>query len=375
MEYRTMEKLGIAPSLLGFGCMRFPMTADGKIDEKKAEEMIDLAMESGVTYYDTAFPYHNGDSEPFMGRVLKKYDRDRFYLATKLPMWQIASRDDAEKIFEDQRKRLQTDYVDFYLLHALDQKSFEKVIELDILSYCEQLKAEGKIRFLGFSFHDEYEVFEKILKYHKWDFCQIQYNYLDRKIQAGDKGYALAEKMGVPMIVMEPVKGGRLAALPREIEKPLRDVNPGASNASFALRWVASHPNVKVILSGMSTRDQVEENLKTFQEPCPLSQEETKAVEQAAEIVQSRTQNGCTGCEYCMPCPFGVNIPGNFRIWNNYFVYQDEKKSQEAYRKLKAEQRADQCKECGKCEAACPQNLSIRADLKRVTKDLKCLEE
>ena len=202
MEYRSMEKLGISPSMLGFGCMRFPKTADGNIDEKEAERMLDRAISAGVTYIDTAYPYHNGDSEPFVGRVLKKYDRESFYLATKLPVWKADTLEDAKQIFEEQMARLQVDYVDFYLLHALSKERWDKLLEIGILDYCEELKKQGKIKYLGFSFHDSYEVFEEILTYRAWDFCQIQYNYMDTEHQAGDKGYALAEKLGVKNLIL-----------------------------------------------------------------------------------------------------------------------------------------------------------------------------
>lgn len=211
MEKRKMEKLGIETSLLGFGCMRFPTTPEGGIEEKEAERMLDRAISAGVNYIDTAYPYHDGESEPFVGRALKKYDRSSFYLATKLPMWAVNSLDDAKRIFAEQLERLQVEYVDFYLLHALDKSKWDKAKELGIVEYCENLKKEGKIRYLGFSFHDSYDVFEEIITARAWDFCQIQYNYMDTQEQAGDKGYALSEKLGVPMVIMEPIKGGSLA--------------------------------------------------------------------------------------------------------------------------------------------------------------------
>ena len=208
MEYRIFDKLNVSPSLLGFGCMRFPLNKDGTINEIEAEKMIDAAINNGVTYIDTAYPYHNGDSEPFVGRVLKKYKRESFYLATKLPIWEVKSQEDAKRIFDEQLKRLDVDYVDFYLLHALDKEKWGKVLEYDIVSLCEQLKKEGKIKYLGFSFHDRYDVFKEILEYRDWDFCQLQLNYMDMDIQAGMKGHNLAKEKGVPIVVMEPIKGG-----------------------------------------------------------------------------------------------------------------------------------------------------------------------
>ena len=199
-------------------------------------------------YIDTAFPYHHGDSEPFVGRVLKKYDRSSYYLTTKLPLWDIKTLDDAKEMFEKQLQRLGADYVDFYLLHALDKEKWDKARKLGIVSYCEELKAQGRIRNFGFSFHDEYEVFEEILTYRKWDFCQIQYNYVDTHVQTGDRGYALAERLGIPMVIMEPIKGGSLSQLPQDLAARLKEADPQRSISSWALRWVASKPNVKVVL-------------------------------------------------------------------------------------------------------------------------------
>ena len=370
MEYRQLEKLGISPSLLGFGCMRFPKTADGKIDEKEAEKMIDHAIASGVTYIDTAYPYHNGDSEPFVGSVLKKYPRDSFYLATKLPIWELNTKEDVKRIFDSQLARLDVDYVDFYLLHALDKTKWQKVLDLDIIPFVEEMKAQGKIRYIGFSFHDDYEVFEQILTYRAWDFCQIQYNYMDRDIQAGDKGYALTEKLGVPLVIMEPIKGGSLAVLPEDIDAMFKAEDPKSSTASWALRWVASHPNVKVILSGMSTYDQVLDNLATFnRDDIVLNEKEQAVVDQVTASIKARVKNGCTGCAYCMPCPFGINIPKNFSIWNTEAMYGNTQKAKQAYADLK-EAQASLCKKCGKCETMCPQSLPIREDLARVAKDL-----
>lgn len=365
-----MEKLGVSPSMLGFGCMRFPKTADGAIDEREAERMLDRALEAGVTYIDTAYPYHNGDSEPFVGRVLKKYDRKSFYLATKLPVWKADTLQDAKQIFKEQLERLQTDYVDFYLLHALSKERWDRLLSLGILDYCEELKKQGKIRFLGFSFHDSYEVFEEILTYREWDFCQIQYNYMDTEHQAGDRGYALAEKLGVPMVVMEPVKGGSLAVLPEDIAAMYKEADADASVSSWALRWVGTHPNVKVILSGMSTYEQVEDNLKTFGSFKPLDEKEQELVARVADTIRSRMKNGCTGCRYCMPCPFGVDIPKNFALWNEEAMYGNFAAMKEKYeRELPEGARADRCQKCGACERECPQAIQIRKDLVRVTAD------
>lgn len=372
MEKRKLEKLGIETSLLGFGCMRFPVTAEGKIDEPEAEKMMDRAIAAGVNYIDTAYPYHGGESEPFVGRVLKKYDRSSLYLATKLPCWKVNALEDVESIFQEQLDRLQTDYIDFYLLHALDKERFRKMVEIGCIEKLEQLKAEGKIRYLGFSFHDDYETFEKILCHRDWDFCQIQLNYMDADQQAGLKGYKLTEEKNVPMVVMEPIKGGSLAAFAEDITGMFRGLDAEASVASFALRWVGSLPNVKVILSGMSAMDQVEDNLKTFENFKPLSEKESRTIDEIVKLINSRVQNGCTACRYCMPCPAGVDIPGNFRVWNTYHMYQNYKMVKRSWENgLGEEKQAKNCVKCGKCEQACPQKLHIREDLEKVQADLE----
>lgn len=371
MERRKWEKLGIETSLLGFGCMRFPTMPDGKIDEARAEKMLDQAIASGVNYIDTAYPYHNGESEPFVGKVLSRYDRNSFYLASKLPLWAVNTLEDAKRIFEDQLKRLRTDHIDFYLLHAVNQEKWNAMKELGVVDYCEQLQKEGKIRYYGFSFHDSYEVFEEVIRYRDWDFCQIQYNYMDTQEQAGDKGYALAESLGIPLVIMEPVKGGSLANFSEDINERFHKMDSDGSIASWALRWVGSHKNVKVVLSGMSTEEQVEDNLKTFAHFRPLSGKEESVIAGIVEELTARVQNGCTGCRYCMPCPAGVNIPGNFAVWNKYHMYGTYEHVKNAWENgLKEEEKAKNCIKCGKCEALCPQKLSIRSDLERVQEDL-----
>lgn len=372
MEYREMEKLGIRTSLLGFGCMRFPTNADGSINENEALAMIDKAYQAGVTYFDTAYPYHGGKSEEVTGKALARYARDSYYLATKLPIWEVKSVADAERIFQEQLKRLQKDYVDFYLMHALDAGSWKTVKELDLLGYCEKLRAEGKLKYLGFSFHDGYEVFEEILTAYPWDFCQIQLNYMDRDTQATLKGVELAKKLGIPMIIMEPIKGGSLAQLPYDgIDELFKKARPEASTSSWALRYVASFDNINVVLSGMSTMEQVEDNLQTFAHFAPLSKAEQDIVEQVADALRGRVQNGCTGCRYCMPCPAGVNIPKCFSIWNHYHIYENINETKWNWtQNIEASQKALNCVKCGKCEQACPQHIAIREDLARLQEEL-----
>ncbi|MDY0287597.1 MAG: aldo/keto reductase [Sphaerochaeta sp.] len=371
METRTFEETGITTSLLGFGAMRLPLTQEGTIDEGKAEEMMDLAIRNGVNYIDTAYPYHGGKSEAFVGKVLKKYPRKSFFLATKLPCWQVQSLDDAKRIFAEQLIRLEMNHVDFYLLHSIDGESYDRMVSLGILPFLEQLKSEGKIRQIGFSFHGIYEDFERIITSNGWDFCQIQYNYLDTEEQAGTKGYLLSEKLGIPVIVMEPVKGGALASLPPDLQHHLNDLDAKATPASFAMRWVGSHPYVKVILSGMSTIEQVSDNLRTFAGFEKLEEKEYVVLDEIGDTMRGRVGNGCTGCKYCMPCPFGVDIPGNFALWNRYRMFQNYDMVKTEWEKEdKNGIRPPVCTECGQCVPLCPQNIDIPEDLKRMQAEL-----
>ena len=371
MEKRRFDKLGIDVSLLGFGCMRFPVRKDGKIDRPEAEKMLDKAIAAGVNYIDTAYPYHDGESELFVGEALKKYPRDSFYLATKLPVWFVNTIEDVDRLLNEQLGKLRTDHVDFYLMHAMNKGSWAKMKEIGCVERLKEFKAQGKIRYLGFSFHDDYDTFVDIINYTDWDFCQIQLNYMDTEDQAGMKGYKLAEEKGIPLTIMEPVKGGSLAKVSDDIMGVFESVRPGKSAASFALRFVASLPNILTVLSGMTTMEQVDDNLDTFTNFEPMTEDEYKAVDKVKEIINSRIQNGCTGCRYCMPCPFGVDIPANFSVWNRYHMYRDYGAVKWQWEDLVKEGKsADNCKQCGKCESACPQHLSIREDLKKVAKDI-----
>ncbi len=370
MEKRKMENLGIETSLLGFGCMRFPVNADGSINEELAEEMLDKAIANGVNYIDTAYPYHGGKSEPFVGKALAKYDRSSYYLATKLPVWDVHSLEDVDRIFNEQLTRLRTDYVDFYLLHAMGRDRFHEMRDMGVISKLEEMKAAGKIKYLGFSFHDSYDAFEEMINYKDWDFCQIQLNYMDTEEQAGLKGYQLATDKGIPVVIMEPIKGGSLASFADDITARFRAMDPNASTASFALRFVGSLPGVKVILSGMSNMEQVDDNLNTFIDFKPLSDAEEKEIMDIVSLLRSRVQNGCTGCRYCMPCPAGVDIPGCFQAWNTYHMYQMYDAAKWKWETdLGDKKQAKNCIKCGKCEAACPQKISIREDLEKVQKD------
>ncbi len=295
MKYRTMRFADGEDrvSLLGFGCMRFP-GEEGHADEGLAEKMLDRAIESGLNYIDTAWSCFNGDSESFVGRALKKYPRDRFFLGAKLPLKEAPDPKQARTVFKNQLKYFHVKYIDYYLFDVADREGWNNLVKSGIISWAEGQKAEGSIRHLGFSFHGGYELFREIITYRQWDFCQFQYNYMDRHGLAGDRGYTLAEKMGIPLIVMNPVKGGMLAELPEEAGRYFKEADPETSEASWALRWAGSHPNVKVILSGMSTPDEVEDNLNTFRSFRPLSQEEEAVVEKTAAALELFWQEAAT---------------------------------------------------------------------------------
>lgn len=372
MEYRDLKN-GYKASLLGYGCMRFPVKEDGKtVDEKKTEELLLKAYNSGVTYFDTAYPYHDGQSETVVGNIMSKLDRSTYYLATKLPVWFVHSIEDAEKIFAEQLKRLKTDYIDFYLLHAMNRDKYDEMKKLGVVDLLAEYKAQGKIKNYGFSFHDGYEAFEHIITDREWDFCQIQFNYVDKDTQATMKGYELAKKLNVPLVIMEPVKGGSLASIPADVIAPMEKFRKDMSPAAWALSWVASFDNVKVILSGMTTMPQLEDNLKTFSSFKTLSQAEMDAMEEVHKEIDSRVKNGCTGCRYCMPCPMGINIPGNFAMWNNYAKYQNLNEATWRWTSTPAAEKPYACVECGKCESLCPQGIHIREDLKKVS---ACFDE
>ena len=360
MDYREMA--GNRVSLLGYGCMRFPTDDAGNIDEARAEALLLRAYEAGINYFDTAWPYHSGKSEPFVGKVMSKLPRDSFYLATKLPIWAIDSLDKAREIFDTQLEHLHSEYVDYYLLHALDEEKWEKCLKLGIVDFLVEQKRLGRIRKL----HAPYAVFKRIIDHRRWDFCQIQLNYMDTEHQAGLQGLAYAEAKGIPCVIMEPVKGGTLASLPEYASAPLKAAAPQSSIASWAFRYLAGFDNVRVILSGMSSEEQLEDNLGTFSPYIPLSDHEKVALDEAIAALKSRPNNGCTRCKYCMPCASGVEIPRIFSIWNEYQRYQNDAMAAKDYKDIPPFGRAQCCIRCGKCEAACPQKIKIRDELKAI---------
>ena len=370
MRYRELGKTGLRVSEIGLGGEWLE-----RHNTEEVKEVIEVCEKQGINILDCWMSEPNVRSN--IGLALKG-KREKWIIQGHIgSIWEdgqyVRTRELAKvkPAFEDLLARMQTDYIDFYLMHAMGRDSFRKMAELGVVEYLEQLKAEGRIRYLGFSFHDSYEAFEEILCYRDWDFCQIQLNYMDTDSQAGMRGYRLTEERNVPLVIMEPVKGGSLAAFAEDITGRFRALDPEASAASYALRWVGSLPNVKVILSGMSTMGQVEDNLKTFSTFRPLSDEEANTIDEIVALIRSRVQNGCTACRYCMPCPAGVDIPGNFRVWNTYHMYQNYNMVKNNWENgLGDEKQAKNCVKCGKCEKACPQKLHIREDLEKVQADM-----
>ncbi len=371
MKYREKGKIPAKTSLLGFGCMRFPVTEDGKINRPETMKMLDYAYEHGVNYIDTAYPYHNFESEVVVGQWVVTKPRDSFYLVTKSPTWMCKDIADFDRILDEQLTKLQTSYVDFYLLHALSRERWEHIQEMNLIPHLKSVLESGKVRRIGFSFHDDYEVFEEILNAYDWDFCQIQFNYMDTDIQAGLRGYELAKSKNIPMTIMEPVKGGMLANVPEEIKAEFRRVHPDWSDASWALRWVGDHDNVQTVLSGMSTLEQVIDNVKTFSEIEPLNAEELNTIEQARQLFQARIQVPCTGCRYCMPCPFGLDIPKNFRLLNTAHVYNVQAAQKAGYDAMEITEKASHCQKCGACKTKCPQHIDIPNQMNKVVQEFE----
>ena len=371
MEKRKWQKNNVETSLLGFGAMRLK-TIDGQIDEEKGFALFDKAYYSGVNYFDTARVYTSGLNEGFVGKALKRYPRESFYLATKCSFMAIQTKEEFEGIIDKQLESLQVDYIDFYLMHALNKDRLKQIKEWDMMKTIVKWKEEGKIRHIGFSFHDDYDTFIEILDYFDWEFCQIQLNYVDQHLQQGIKGYYELEKRGIPAVIMEPVKGGKLAKFCDDVEKVFKDYDEEASIASWALRWVGSLPGVKVILSGMNEMEQVEDNLKTFENFKSLTVEEYEIIERAIETLKSREKVGCTKCEYCMPCPKGVNIPRNFSIYNDYAMYNDKNSLNWSIGELeKAGKGPSACVACGLCVKKCPQGINIPQVLKELKAEIE----
>ena len=375
MNYRTNQKNGDELSILGFGCMRLPVKA-GIIDEARAIKMIRDSIEKGVNYFDTAYIYHGGQSESLLGKALQDGYRPRVKIATKLPPYMVKKLNNAKKIMLTQLEKLHTDYIDYYLLHMLTDKAmYDKMASLGVMEWLEELKAKGTIRNIGFSFHGSRRDFEMIVKAYPWDFCQIQYNYLDENNQATVSGLKLAHSLGIPVIVMEPLRGGKLVNnLPGDVLKTFKSFHPEWTPAEWGLRWIWNHKEVNVVLSGMSIEDQVNENIRIASDAASdsLSEDELKVFGEVKSIMNEKIKVPCTGCGYCMPCPCGVDIPGCFSNYNDKFLL-GEKLNRWKYAQTlgvlsEKPAFASKCIECGKCEPHCPQNIEIRKELKSVAR-------
>ncbi|MGJ8454480.1 aldo/keto reductase [Pseudothermotoga sp. U03pept] len=372
MQYRKFGKTQISTSVLGFGAMRLPVmnNDDSQIDEEMAVEMIRYSIDHGVNYVDTAYPYHRGMSEVLVGKALKDGYRDNVFLATKSPVWHVEKHEDFERFLDEQLEKLQTDHIDMYLMHALNKERWEKIKSLKFFDFFDKAKTSGKVRFAGFSFHDSYPTFKKIVdEYNEWDFCQIQLNYMDINYQAGLRGLEYASSKGLAVVIMEPLKGGKLAKLPDRAMKILSKNEKNWSAVEWSFRWLSHFPQVSVILSGMSTFEQVKENIEIADRMTPnnLSKTDLELIEQLRTSLESFAVINCTECGYCMPCPHGVNIPGNFRLYNETIMFENLQLMKGEYNWYKSQRMsANFCTECGQCLSKCPQKLQIPDLLKKV---------
>lgn len=366
MQYRTFGKLDWKVSALGFGAMRLP-TVDGKagnIDQAKVDAMIHRAIEAGVNYFDTAYVYHEQQSEVALGKSLAGGLRDKVRVATKSPVWLINEPGDFDRLLDVQLKRLQTDHIDFYLLHALNRSSWiDRVLKHDVIKHAAAAKADGRIRQLGFSFHDNLETFKTIVDhYDKWDFCQIQYNYMDSTVQAGTEGLKYAAAKGLGVVIMEPLLGGKLA-LDLPATRPLwQSASHTATPADWALQWLWNQPEVSVVLSGMSTLEQVEQNIASASASGvgTLTAADLALVDKVRAVINSLSPIPCTRCEYCLPCPNGVNIPRNFDAYNKALLYDALADSRNEYKYwISDKEKAELCIQCDECLSKCPQQIPI----------------
>ncbi|MBQ7175064.1 MAG: aldo/keto reductase [Lachnospiraceae bacterium] len=374
MKYRK-DRYGTEISQLGYGCMRFTRKGAG-IDYEKAEKELLLAYEKGVNYFDTAYIYPG--SEECLGRILaENHIRDKVYIATKLPQYLMHSERAIEKTFREELSRLRTDYIDFYLMHMFtDVLEWDNLKKLGIEDWIRARKEEGSIRRIGFSFHGNTETFLEILHAYDWDFCQIQYNYLDETSQAGRRGLEAAAELGIPVIIMEPLRGGKLVNLPDKALTELKASGTGYTPAELGLRWLWNQPGVTCVLSGMNSTEMVEENIRVASDAAPglLTDEDLALVSRIRDIIREREKVGCTGCRYCMPCPKGVDIPGIFHYYNLMYLEKKGPVRMEYARNAGLSREpgfADRCVGCGKCESHCPQHLPIREKLKEADADLR----
>lgn len=367
MQYRKLGRSKDEISALGFGCMRFPLNEAGKIDRKRTRQMLRSAIDQGLNYIDTAWPYHGEESEEAVGEILKDGYREKVYLATKMPSWLIQSQEDMEKYLKLQLERLQTDHIDYYLVHNLNQTYWSNLKGLDVGKFLDEQLKKGTIRYAGFSFHDALPLFKEIVDAYDWTFCQIQYNFLNETYQAGREGLHYAYQKGLGVIVMEPLMGGKLTQkIPQDIEALWAQAEIQRSPAAWGLKWLWDQEEVGIILSGMSDETQVNENIKLAKESVPghLKDSERALIRQVAQKYFEKIQYGCTECGYCMPCPQNVAIPSMIALYNDIFLY--EEKNQNRYDTFSNQGKgAKACVACRQCEGKCPQHLPIVAALKK----------
>jgi predicted aldo/keto reductase-like oxidoreductase len=381
MRYIRFGQLDWQVSALGFGAMRLPIIDDdpARIDEPEAIRMIRHAIDQGVNYVDTAYPYHRETSEPLVARALHDGYRERVRVATKMPCWLVKEYGDFDRYLNEQLERLEIPKIDFYLLHGLGEQRWSEMRDLKVLDWAEGAMADGRIGHLGFSFHDQVEAFEKIVDgYDNWTFCQIQYNYMDEEHQAGTRGLKYAADRGLAVVVMEPVRGGQLAKnLPSQVMDLWNSAPIQRSPAEWALRWVWDRPEVTVVLSGMSTMEQVVENLATAADSGPgrLTADELVLIERVRDTFRGLAPIPCTDCQYCLPCPNGVSIPRILAIYNEVMTYQDPGRGRWFYSNIPEGERADACIACGDCEQVCPQHITIIEWLEKAHELLKPVEE
>jgi len=381
MLYRKMPKNGDELSILGFGCMRLAVKEDGTIDEERATKQLHYAIDKGVNYVDTAWPYHMGASEPFLGRALANGYREKVKIATKLPSYLIESREDMDKFLNAQLQKLQTDHIDYYMVHGIVGESWDKMVAFDIIDFFDKAKADGRIINAGFSFHGSADDFKRIVDSYNWDFCQIQYNFLDEKYQAGTEGLEYAASKGLGVIIMEPLRGGNLTKnVPKAVKIIWDEAPTKRSPAEWAFRWIWDHPEVTVILSGMNEEIHVEENLRIAEQAYTnsLTKEELNLVKRVESKYRELMKVSCTGCRYCMPCPAGVNIPLCFESYNRLYLGGNPEEERFMYVSLLCgattlgePEFASLCVQCGQCVEKCPQHIDIPAALKLVVEELE----
>lgn len=359
IDRRMIPQFGCEISRLGYGGMRFPKNGD-EVDVEEAVKLLRKAYDMGVNYFDTAVVYHKGESEKIFGKAFEIYDRSSYYLADKMSIWVCKDEQEMKDLFERQLRTLKTDYIDFYLVHSLNRNHYQKVKEFHCVEFLQEMKRQGKIKHLGFSFHDTYPVFTQILNDYDWDFVQIQLNYLDWQNQGAEQLYRELEKRNLPCMVMEPVRGGYLATLDEQRAKPFLELEPNRSIASWAIRWVESLPQVTVVLSGMSDMAQLEDNVAMMTNFEPMNEKELEAVAKVVEEIRKVNDIPCTGCRYCMDCPMGVDIPEIFAIYSRLKIFGKDKSFVEDYKEVMENGNgAEHCVGCQQCMNHCPQSIEI----------------